>query len=100
MKKYNETELFDDQMNDLEEELQELLEKAENLLGYKTDDINQVVEDLLSKNTEESIAIATCIMDIEEDMIVTEEYYIDENETSDDPYSNLYDSDSDSDLSS
>ena len=94
MKKYDETELLDDQMNGLEDELQELLEKAENVLGYKPDDINQVVEDLLSKNTEESIAIATCIMDIEEDMIVTEEYYIDENETSDDPYSNLYDQDS------
>lgn len=86
-------ELFEVQMNNLEDELQELLNKAEFLLGYKSEDVNQITEDLLSKNTEESISLATIIMDIEEDMIITEEYYY-ENDSVDDPFANLYDEDS------
>lgn len=93
MKTYNESELFDEQMNNLEDELQELLDKAEIVLGYKLEDINQIAEDLLSKNTEESIDLATNILDIEEDMIITEEYFY-ENESIDDPFINLYDEDS------
>ena len=39
MKNYDESELFDIQINNLEEELQELLDKAEKILGYKADDV-------------------------------------------------------------
>ncbi len=99
MKNYDESELFDIQINNLEEELQELLDKAEKILGYKADDVNMVVEDLLTLNSEEANTLATDIMDLEEDMILTEEYYADYEEK-DDPFLNLYDSDSDSDLSS
>jgi len=94
MESYNESELFDDQMNNLEDELQELLNKAEIVLGYKSENINQIVEDLLSKNTENCIYLATNIMDIEEDMIITEEYFY-ENDSVDDSFINLYDEDSD-----
>ncbi len=94
MKNYKESELFDNQMNSLEDELQELMNRAEIILEYKSDDINMVVEDLLTKNTEESIALATDIINVEDDMIVTKEYYVDENENLDDPFSNLYDEDS------
>lgn len=94
MKNYNETELFDVQINNLEDELQELLEKAEKILGYKADDVNMVVEDLLTLNSDDATALATDIMDIEDDMIVTEEYYSDIDEK-DDPFVNLYDQDED-----
>lgn len=88
------TELLNEQINNLEEELQELLDKAEKILEYKSDDINMVVEDLLTKNTEESITLATDIMDIEEDILVSNEsYYNDQN--LEDPFNNLYDEDSD-----
>lgn len=93
MKSYEKSELIDDQITSLQDELQELLEKAESLLNYKSEDINQIIEDLLSLNSDESIAIATDIMDIEEDMIITEEYYS-ETELLDDPFINLYDEDS------
>lgn len=85
-----------EQLNDLEEELRELLTKAEKVLGYEADDINQVVEDLLSLNKEESDVLAADIIDIQEDMIITEEYY-DENEN-EDPFNTLYDQDSDPDI--
>ena len=96
MKNINESELFNDQINSLEEELQELLDRAEKLLGYKTEDINQVVEDLLSLNTNQADALASDIMDIEEDMVITEEYYTEID--SDDPFTSLYDQDSDPDI--
>lgn len=94
MKNYDESELFDIQINNLEEELQELLDKAEKILGYKADDVNMVVEDLLTLNSEEANTLATDIMDLEEDMILTEEYYADYEEK-DDPFLNLYDQDED-----
>jgi hypothetical protein len=95
MKNYKESQLFDNQMNSLEDELQELMDKAEVILEYKSDDINLIVEDLLAKNTEESITLATDIMDIEEDILVSNEDYYYEDEISDDPFNNLYDEDED-----
>ena len=94
MKNFTESELFDDQINSLEDELQELLDNAEKILGYKADDVNMVVEDLLTLGSEEATTLAADIMDIEEDMIVTEEYYT-EDDNKDDPFNNLYDEDSD-----
>jgi hypothetical protein len=82
-------------MNSLEDELQELMDKAEIILEYKSDDINMIVEDLLAKNTEESITLATDIMDIEEDILVSNEDYYYEDEISDDPFNNLHDEDED-----
>jgi len=97
MKNFTESELFDDQINNLEEELQELLDSAEKILGYKADDVNMVVEDLLTLGSEEATTLAADIMDIEEDMIVTEEYYTDVD-NKDDPFNNLYDEDLDSSI--
>jgi hypothetical protein len=93
MKNYKESQLFDNQMNSLEDELQELMDKAELILEYKSGDINMIVEDLLSKNTEESITLATDIMDIEEDILVSNENFYYEDENIDDPFNNLYDED-------
>ena len=94
MKNYKESQLFDNQMNSLEDELQELMDRAEIILEYKSDDINLIVEDLLAKNTEESITLAINIMNIEEDILVSNEDYY-EDEISDDPFNNLYDEDND-----
>lgn len=95
MRNYKESKLINDQMVDLEEELQVLLNEAEKILDYQSEDINEIVEDLLSLNTEESISLATNIMEIEEDILLTEEYYFDVNEEDiEDPFDNLYDEDS------
>lgn len=94
MKSYNESEFYDNQMNSLEDELQELLERTEKILDYKSEDINQVVEDLLSLNTEESTALATDIIEIEEDILLVNEEFYYENDQTDDPFVNLYDEDS------
>jgi hypothetical protein len=95
MKNYNENILADEEINSLEEDLQELLNKSEKILGYRIDNVNQIVEDLLNFNTEVSIALAADIMDIDEDMIITKNYYMDEiDETfNDDPFNNLKDID-------
>jgi hypothetical protein len=93
MKNYNEGKLYDEQINSLQEELEELLVKAEKILDYKSEDINEVVEKLLILNTEESDTLAADIISIEDDMIITEEYYSEIE--SEDPFTNLYDQDSD-----
>lgn len=93
MKNYNESELVDNQIYNLEEELQEMLDKAEFILEYKSDDINMIVEDLLAKNTEESIILATDIMDIEEDILVSNESYYYEDISDDNPFNSLCDDD-------
>ena len=91
MKKY---ENSDNQIDNLEEQLDELISKSEKILGYNSENVNQIVEDLLSTNTEEASALAADIMDLEEDLILTEEFYSDEYfEDEDDPFSNLYDED-------
>jgi hypothetical protein len=93
MKNYNEGKLYDEQIYSLQEELEELLVKAEKILDYKSEDINEVVEKLLILNTEESDELAADIISIEEDMIITEEYYSEID--SENPFNNLYDQDSD-----
>lgn len=93
MKNSNEVKLCDEQIGNLEEELQELLRKAEKILDHKVEDINHVIEDLLILDTDESDILVTDIMDIEEDMIITEEYYSEFEE--DNPFNNLYDQDED-----
>jgi hypothetical protein len=86
----------DEQLDNLEEELQELLARAEKFLGYQADDINHIVEDLLSLNKDEADILAADIMSIEEDMIIVEGYY--EEDENEDPFNTLYDQDTDSDL--
>jgi len=88
MKKFNE------QLDNLEEDLDELLIKSEKILGYKSENLNDIVEDLLSHNTEESTILANDIMDIEEDMIIMEEFF-DDTPIEDDPFNTLYDQDED-----
>jgi DNA-directed RNA polymerase subunit F len=91
----NKSELFDEQISNLEEELNEILRKAEKILGHKAEDINETVEELLSLNNDEAEILAADIVDIEDDMIVTEENY---EETIEEPFNNLYNEDEDPDL--
>ncbi len=91
MKNSNESRLFDEQIYTLEEDLQELLDKSEKILGYKPDSINQAVENLLTLNTNIGDSLAADIISIEEDMIVTDEYYSEEE--NENPFDTLYDED-------
>jgi len=84
-----------DEIFELEDQLCELLNRAEKILGYRSEDVNQVVEDLLSLNGDVSDTLATDIMDIEEEMIIIEDFYFDDSNLDDDPFFNLYDEDSD-----
>lgn len=84
-------ELFNEQINNLEEDLQELLEKAEKILGFKTEGINTTVKELLKLDDQNASILASDILDIEDDIIKTEEYYIEEE--IDDPFNSLYDED-------
>lgn len=94
MKNYNEIKLVDDEICSLEDELEELLDKSEKILGYKSYDINQIVNDLFHKNTDISITLATDILDVKDEMIIISEKYSDD-EFEDDPFDNLKDEDED-----
>ena len=93
MKRVYNTKLFNEQITNLEDDLQELLEKAEIIIGYKTDGIRETVNELMSLNTQKSVVLATDILDIEEDIIRTEEY--EDEEEYDDPFTTLYNEDED-----
>jgi len=89
-------ELFNDPIDNLEEDLQELLDKADKILNYnKSENISQTVRDLLIFNTIESNILANDIMDVEADIInIREKYEDDDYETENDPFTTLYDEDS------
>ena len=70
---------------------QELLEDAEKLLGYKTEGIKETVNELLKLNKSNATILASDSLDIEEDIIRTEDYYEDYDD--DDPFTTLYDED-------
>lgn len=70
--------IFNEELKNLKEDLQEFIDNAEKLLGYKVD---RVVEDLLKLNTEESIILATDIFETQNDINILETYkddFIDE----------------------
>lgn len=76
-------------INNLEEDLQEFLSDAEKILGYETEGINNTVNDLLSLNTNVSVELARDILDVENDITLTEEFLTEE----DDPFNSLFDED-------
>ena len=76
--------------NNLEEDLQEFLNDAEKILGYETEGLNDTVNNLLSLNTNDSIELARDILDVENDITLTEEFF---TEDVDDPFNNLFDED-------
>lgn len=94
MKKINNSELFNSELDNLEEQLQELFDKSEKILGYKSEGINETVKKLLYLNTKESKELANDILEIENDIISTEEFFTEED-SNDDPFLTLYDEDED-----
>ena len=88
-------ELSNDTIDALEEDLQELLNKADIILGYKCESINQTIKNLLNLNTIESNILANDIMEIDIDISnMKERYEYDNYETENDPFTTLYDEDS------
>ena len=75
MKNYNNS-LFNEQIKNLEEDLQEFLNDAEKILGYKVESESyyQIVENLFSKNTEESKVLATDMFETLNDIHILETY--------------------------
>lgn len=78
MKKMNDVKEIDN----LEDELQEFLNDAEKVLGYKTEGINDTINDLMSFNTKNSIELTKDILDVENDLILTEEFFTEEDDDS------------------
>lgn len=85
--------IFNEQIDSLEEELQELLNEAEKMIGHKPEGINQTIKDLKSLKTKKSKALAEDIIDIQDEIIATEEFS-EEVVIKDDPFITLYDEDS------
>jgi NADH dehydrogenase FAD-containing subunit len=91
----NFNELYSDPVDVLEEELQELIDKADIILGYKSECLSQIAKDLLNFNTVESNILANDIMEIDADIInLREKNEYDNYETENDPFTTLYDEDS------
>ena len=87
MKKSN---IKEQEIEILKDDLDEMIEKAEKILGYVSDNTNQLVKDLLFLRTKEAITLANDIIDTQEDVIHTEEDYYGEDEIIEDPFINLY----------
>ena len=94
MKTIKDSELFNDQLNDLEDEMEMFLNNAEEILGYKPEGINDTINELLSKNTKNSKELVDDILDVQNDIALTEEFFTEESED-DDPFSTLYTEDND-----
>jgi ElaB/YqjD/DUF883 family membrane-anchored ribosome-binding protein len=94
MKTIKDSELFNDQLNDLEDEMELFLNNAEEILGYKPEGINDTINELLSKNTKNSKELVDDILDVQNDIALTEEFFTEESED-DDPFSTLYTEDND-----
>jgi len=87
------SDVFNEQIDNLEEELQKLLTQAEKMLGHKTEGINQTIKDLKLLRIKKAKALAEDIIDIQDEIIATEEFY-EEEVIKDDLFVNLYDEDS------
>lgn len=89
------SEIKEQEINNLKNDLDEMIEKAEKILGYVSDNTNQLVKDLLSLRTKKSSMLANDIIDTQEEVIhMEEDYYKEEAEIVDDPFFTLYDEDS------
>jgi len=82
-------DLFNEEIKNLKEDLQEFIDDAEKLLGYKVD---RVVEDLLKLNTKESISLATDIFETQNDINILETY---QEDFIDETFNTLQDEDED-----
>ena len=85
-------DLFNEQIKNLEEDLQEFLNDAEKILGYKVIVERYVVEELLKLNTEESIVLATDIFETQNDINILETY---QEDFIDETFNTLQDEDED-----
>ena len=77
----------------LQEDLQEMIDKSEKILGYKSESVNQVVNDLLILNTDKSRILANDILEIDNDINILENYQ--EEIFKDDPFYTLKSEDED-----
>lgn len=80
---------FNEELLILDENLQEFLDKSEKILCSKSG-INETLQNLFILNTEESISLANDIIATQDDIKEIEDY----EEFEDDPFSYLYDEDS------
>jgi len=88
------SKIKEQEIENLKCDLDEMIEKAEKIIGYVSDNTNQLVRDLLFMRTKESTILANDIMDTQEDIFRMEEDYYNEDEMVDDPFFTLYDEDS------
>lgn len=86
---------YDQQILSLEEDLHELLTKAEKLIG-DYDGLDEMVNELLKLNTKESKMLASDIVDINSELTNLEDERDDiVVDADDDPFSTLYNEDDD-----
>ena len=88
----NKSDFFDQQIYTLEEDLQEMLIKAEKLIKKRFKGTNEIVEDLMLLNTKQSKMLASDIIDTRTEMLSLEEekYYVPDIDS---PYIELYNED-------
>lgn len=88
----NKSDFFDQQIYTLEEDLQEMLIKAEKLIKRRFKGTSEIVQDLMLLNTKQSKMLASDIIDIRTEMLSLEEekYY---EPDMDSPYIELYNED-------
>ena len=77
----------------LKEDLQELIDKSEKILGYKSESVNQIVEDLLNLNIDKSNQLVIDILETENDLNILYNYR--EEIITDNPFNTLYNEDED-----
>ena len=94
MKIIKDNEQFTNQIDDLENELDTFLNNAQSILGYEPEGINDTINELLYKNTSDSKSLANDMMEVLDDISLTEEFFSEEI-SKDDPFSNLYNEDDD-----
>jgi len=75
----------------LKEDLQEMLDKSEIILGYKSGGIDQIMEDLLKLNTDKSNLLSNDIFEIQTDLNILNNYI----EERDNPFNTLRDEEED-----
>ena len=77
----------------LKEDLQEMLDKSEIILGYKSGGTDQIMEDLLNLNIDKSNQLVIDILETENDLNILYNYR--EEIITDNPFNTLYNEDED-----
>ena len=86
--KVDEYILKEDEISDLNVDFNELLDKAELILGYHVDDIDTIIELLLLVDTEEADRVVQDIIDVQDAILNNVDTTIDNG-----PFNNLKDDD-------